>query len=353
MLTCSGPLRRQLAVGILAVVSSAVAALQAPQLPQLDADHLVREGRIDEARTAFTAWLDENGGSHELFAVLLRRLALDPDPQSVDQAIALYAASLSDEQVAVLRMMPIDFAELSGSHERALQLMSTAGAASPLPARVALLAGELGTDDVAARSPTGATALYQRALALARAGDRSAARDALATLTTAYPGSPERHLAERQLGQLHPSDAESANAPNEGGARPMVVSFPAPVVLLGSGSLATDFGVGEPVAAVATASATATEVDADTDADSAAEAPLPVPRYTIQTGAYADPVNAEHVANQLRQAGFPAQVAGSPTAEGTPVYRVLVGARLERAGAERMLTELRAAGYDGFLRLAN
>ena len=353
MFTTSVRLRRQLVVGILALVSSSVAALQLPQLPQLDADHLVREGRIDEARAAFAAWLDENAGSQELFAVLLRRLALDPDPQSVEQAAALYAAWLSDEQVAVLRMMPIDFAELSGSHERALQLMTTAGAASPLPGRAALLAGELGTDGAAARSPAGAAALYQRALELARAGDGSAARDALAALTTAYPGSPERHLAERQLRELRPSDAEPAITLDDGDARPTVVPFPAPVVLLGSGSLATDFGVGELVAAVATASATATDGDADTGADFAAEAPLPVPRYTIQTGAYADAVNAEHVTNQLRQAGFPAQVAGSPTAEGTPVHRVLVGARLERAGAERVLSELRAAGYDGFLRLDN
>ncbi len=326
-----------LAIALLALASSPLAALQ---LPQLDADRLVSEGRIDEARAAFEAWLSENAESDDLFAVLLRRMALDPDPESVQRVIAVHAASLSDEQAAALRMLPIDFAELSGSHERAFELLSAAPATPAEPARAARLAGELGADGAGqggvSVADDGAAALYQRSVDAWAAGDQSAAGEAFALLVARYPASPERHLAS-----LSSTDG---NAASPGGRElPIVVPFPAPEVLLRGAYPALE----QLTAAPADDSATGGEAERVPPA-----ALPPAPGYTIQTGAYRDAVNADHIANQLRQAGFPAQVEASTTVEGADIHRVLVGASLEREAAQRLLDELRAAGYDGFLRIA-
>lgn len=328
--------------------------LVALQLPKLEADRLVLEGRHEDARAAFDAWLSENGESEQLFAVLLRRLALDPDVQSVQRAIALHAASLSAEQVATLQMLPIDFAELSGRHERALELL---GVASPPQsrARAAVLAKELSreadaiTGGAAATvgTPIGAVFAYQRAIDAWFAGDHSTASDALAVLAARYPASPERYLVERQLASLS-SAGRNSSAPTEE-ATPIVVPFPAPLVLLGAAYPALQHLSAEPAPALGTTDGANHSSGADT---AAAVAAPTAPAYTIQTGAYRDAVNADHVANQLRQAGFPAQVEPSRTVDGANLHRVLVGANLQRTAAERVRTELRAAGYDGFLRVA-
>jgi len=338
--------RWSVAALILAFAALAGYSAQALILP---ADVLARAGRVDEARAAFEEWLSQNAGSEDLFAVLLRRLALDPDPEAVARAMEAHGASLNAAERATIGMLPADFAELSGAVEEAVELLRApvAGAVAD-PERLGLLEAELGLRSETPR-PTDPTAtLYLATDEHLLAGRLRVAQSSLATLVAAYPHSPERFLAEARVARFTSEgtpDGDTAASPS------VVRPFAAPSVLIGLG-LAQLSGTG--------AAAPAFDSDSDSRDSSVLETIEQTdPVYAIQTGSYGDAANAHHVVVQLTQAGFPARtVASDADAEsgegaGTrqaAVFRVLVGAHLMQTDAEHLLEDLRAAGYDGFLR---
>jgi cell division protein FtsN len=167
------------------------------------------------------------------------------------------------------------------------------------------------------------------------AGQSAAAQQSLAALVAAYPASPERFLAEARVALLSPASAEPL-VPRPSVVRP----YAAPSVLIGvaMADLSDD----------TRALATLPMVAGDALVSAATEPPAPL--YAIQTGAYSDQENAEHVVGQLIQAGFPARAAAAAGSVAANVVRVLVGVHLVQDDADRLLADLRAAGYDGFLR---
>jgi cell division septation protein DedD len=72
------------------------------------------------------------------------------------------------------------------------------------------------------------------------------------------------------------------------------------------------------------------------------------PRYSIQVGVFSMLNGARAVADELSQAGYPAEIEVT-TAEGQSLYRVLTGRYRSEYPARKALDELKKEGYTGFL----
>ena len=79
--------------------------------------------------------------------------------------------------------------------------------------------------------------------------------------------------------------------------------------------------------------------DAFPDEDNVPVVPLP-PRYTVQTGAFRNPLYAEQLRRELSELDFPASVV-----EGNGLYRVMVGVFPTLHDAAETERRLRSAGY--------
>jgi DedD protein len=66
----------------------------------------------------------------------------------------------------------------------------------------------------------------------------------------------------------------------------------------------------------------------------------------VQLGVFASRVNAEHLAQEMKEKGFKASVSDVPGASRT-LYRVRVGPAADHAAAQELQTRLRAAGQAG------
>jgi cell division protein FtsN len=66
----------------------------------------------------------------------------------------------------------------------------------------------------------------------------------------------------------------------------------------------------------------------------------------VQLGSFANLVNAERLAHQLRGEGFPASVTGSSVA-GHTLYRVRAVASGDRAAMQALAKQLQVAGHSG------
>ena len=72
------------------------------------------------------------------------------------------------------------------------------------------------------------------------------------------------------------------------------------------------------------------------------------PRYSIQVGVFTMLDGARAVADELSQAGYPAEIEVT-SAEGQSLYRVLTGRYRSEYPARKALDELKKEGYTGFL----
>lgn len=72
------------------------------------------------------------------------------------------------------------------------------------------------------------------------------------------------------------------------------------------------------------------------------------PRYSIQVGVFSMLDGARAVADELSQAGYPAEIEVT-SAEGQSLYRVLTGRYRSEYPARKALDELKKEGYTGFL----
>lgn len=79
--------------------------------------------------------------------------------------------------------------------------------------------------------------------------------------------------------------------------------------------------------------------DAFPNEDNVPVVPLP-PRYTVQTGAFRNPLYAERLRRELSELDFPASVV-----EGNGLYRVMVGVFPTLHDAAETERRLRSAGY--------
>jgi cell division septation protein DedD len=67
--------------------------------------------------------------------------------------------------------------------------------------------------------------------------------------------------------------------------------------------------------------------------------------YVVQLGSFASRANADRLAKQVHELGYPVSVSRGST--GRRLYRVLVGPARDHASAEQMAAKLRAQGHAG------
>ena len=231
----------------------------AAQPPGDAAANLAAGGKLDAALALLDTWLADHPDDPRMFPVLLQVVTAAPRQPTVDAVVARYRSRLANDQVAVLRAAPADFAELSGGVEQALQALELPGVPAAPERRAALLLelgqvtldtvpegmpivhaglvrfGEVGgaavlepslraafdgTEAQADGGATGAVAGYGLVSLLAANGRAAEAARVLEQMRSRYPRSPEYALAAAVL--------------NAGAGLPRVVAFPSPAMLLGS-----------------------------------------------------------------------------------------------------------------------
>ena len=349
-------LRNPLATGLIAIALAAAAPAAHPAQPPGDAAAaLAANGRLDAALTLLDGWLAEHPGDARLFPLVLQVVTAAPEQRTVDAVLGRYEKALGSESVGVLRAVPVDWAELRGGVEQALnelrrsrlpdagrrqallllELGQIGGESSPREAPIAVHAGLAragqGLDNTALEESLrkafardghadggadGAVAGYGLVALLSATGRSSEAAAVLEALGRRFPRSPEYALAA----------AELRAGPLAGGAAlPQVVVLPSPSMLLGGAVLACPAPCLIPAVAAPRAAKPAPEVLTPA-------APAVVEAPATPAAPASSPRQADGVAARTPPAATP---AGEPRVEETPRVEevVLVPVRLPAADA--------------------
>ena len=337
-------LRHPLASCLIAV-AIAVAAPEAhsAQPPGDAAAELAADGRLDAALTLLDGWLAEHPGDARLFPLVLRVVTAAPEQHTVNAVLDRFEHALGADSVGVLRAVPVDWAELRGGVEQALnelrrsrlpdagrrqavlllELGQIGGESSPREAPIAVHAGLAragqGLDDTtleeslrnafaldghADGGADGAIAGYGLVALLSATGRSSEAAGVLAELGRRYPRSPEYALAA----------AELRTSPLAGGAAlPPVVALPSPSMLLGRAALACPAPCLIPAVAAPRAAARAPQAPVS-PAPRAPASPAPEVRPPAASAAVKAPATPASPASTPRRAPAPDVAARPPPA---------------------------------------
>ena len=256
-------LRRQilrclaLAGALIASATLGVAPVAAAQPPGDAAANLAAGGKLDAALALLDTWLADHPDDPRVFPTLLQVVAAAPQPPTVDAVVGRYRSRLGGDEVAVLRAVPADLAELSGGVEQALQALELPGVRDAAARRAVLLleVGEVTPDTAPAGMPMLHAGLARSGEGLGEAGLEPSLRAAfdgpdaaagiggavagygLVSLLAANGRTGEAAAVLEQMRRRYPRSPEYALAAAElqaGAAAPQVVALPSPAMLLGS-----------------------------------------------------------------------------------------------------------------------
>ncbi len=256
-------LRRQilrclaLAGALIASATLGVAPVAAAQPPGDAAANLAAGGKLDAALALLDTWLADHPDDPRVFPTLLQVVAAAPQPPTVDAVVGRYRSRLGGDEVAVLRAVPADLAELSGGVEQALQALELPGVRDAAARRAVLLleVGEVTPDTAPAGMPMLHAGLARSGEGLGEAGLEPSLRAAfdgpdaaagiggavagygLVSLLAANGRTDEAAAVLEQMRRRYPRSPEYALAAAElqaGAAAPQVVALPSPAMLLGS-----------------------------------------------------------------------------------------------------------------------
>lgn len=256
-------LRRQvlrclaLAGALIAMAILGVAPVAAAQPPGDAAANLAAGGKLDAALALLDTWLADHPDDPRVFPALLQVVAAAPQPPTVDAVVGRYRSRLGGDEVAVLRAVPADLAELSGGVEQALQALELPGVRDAAARRAVLLleVGEVTPDTAPAGMPMLHAGLARSGEGLGEAGLEPSLRAAfngpdvaagiggavagygLVSLLAANGRADEAAVVLEQMRRRYPRSPEYALAAAElqaGAVAPQVVALPSPAMLLGS-----------------------------------------------------------------------------------------------------------------------
>ena len=242
---------------LLASATLGVIPVAAAQPPGDAAASLAAGGKLDAALALLDTWLADHPGDPRVFTTLLQVVAAAPRPPTVDTVVERYRSRLGGDEIAVLRAVPADLAELSGGVEQALQALERPGVRDAAARRAVLLleVGEVTPDTAPAGMPALHAGLARSGEGLGEAGLEPSLRAAfdgpgaaagvggavagygLVSLLAANGRTDEAAAVLEQMRRRYPRSPEYALAAAElqaGAAAPRVVALPSPAMLLGS-----------------------------------------------------------------------------------------------------------------------
>ena len=357
MLQCSiAPTRLcVIRLGMLLVWASVSAAAESPFDTAREHEEA---GNVSAAVDVYREWLADNADSPHFAQVLLRAVELEPSPAAAAELLEGYRTAVAEPaDLAKIDIYRGLLTEMLGHIDEAQQIFAGAHqesrtgdpqqlAPSSLINSAALLM-ELGDfheaekvlDESLAKT-TESDAIVRHLILLARiyrsTSRNDRAREVFERVVTEHGDRPGSQVAFLELIDIHltAGDLEGGEATLEqmeeryrdspeymsaaslvAGTHGPVVGFVSPLMLFRDlETLANDTGL----------------------------------TMTLQTGAFRDRSNAEHLQRKLRSEGFESQISKHESQD-VVLFRVTVGRPASEEAAEVLLERLRAVGYDGFV----
>ena len=327
-------------------------------------------GKTNDALSVFHEWTLSHESEFALFPSIIDFVTISPKSSTVDIVLAVYSSFLTDKEIGIIRAIPVDWAELNGNIEKALEVIekssdSTQGSLFNADLRRLGLLLELGyhreLQDVygtetpiqlsvvnvsnstkripienslikvfgALESSTdggynGALAGYGLVSLYLAEGLLEEAKNIVTKLKEKFPKSPEYFLSLNRMNLKGLDGLE-------------VKEFVSPALLIGSDLF-------ESQNAVSVLNADLLNQQSDLVGEEKTD--LAETLFYVQIGAYSDFDNAQQMVYQLKNHGIEAKVEQDED----DLQRVIIGKELGRGKALNLLKQIRAIGFDGYLK---